>query len=478
MPWIEFDEASRPFVTRLYETLNRPTTAKVQRRHSVLATGEGHAVVYSPHVRIGLPDFEEHFRGIQTIAVSAVKAERALFLAWDIDRMFIQRLGIIRRVLSKRHFAEAAFAIQGDEDRGKIVLTLSSSIPQPQGVALSTAILSDAASNLRFGVINGDVTTFPNEGSSAGNTVRLFGKNRKRLDDALCLCEAPLDLTGSLSDLWYLQPAKVLSAKAPAVSKSTIHSRDTMVLSKEPYTGNGDTIAADMLRVAWRCESRTKFDEVCDSMLRQVGLTSGTRSQLEREDFRHRTWAKRAVGKTIVRESLVGAWRPLESPPKGLLEGGSPWRVYKAATDYLIRIGRNPHCFSITYGHWADLADFASKTGCGSAVVKAESAQLLVRIDRGQSIRGGLPTLVCFVGANETLQQAFDSGQVSDEFQERLLTRLKSGLAPNGNVVVGGRIIYPDSSSTTIELSKETSIHGEFREGVNALAERQHQLAA
>ena len=267
---------------------------------------------------------------------------------------------------------EAAFGIQGSDDRGKVVLTLASPIPQRDGVALANAIYAEAVSDLLFGKANGDVTVFPNNGSSAGNTVRLFGKNLKRPDWNLSLSESPLDLTGSLSDLWYLQPAEIEAQITTVVSKSTIHSRDMMVLLTEPYIGNGDTIASDMLKAAWRCESLTEFENCCERMLTQKTLSAGARDQLERSDFRTRTWAKRSHSKHVRRESRLGLWRPLTSPPDQLSERSPEWRVYKAATDYCLQIARNPHCLSITYGQWADLAKYGSKTACGKAVTKAE----------------------------------------------------------------------------------------------------------
>ena len=52
-----------------------------------------------------------------------------------------------------------------------------------------------------------------------------------------------------------------------------------------------------------------------------------------------------------------------------------------------------------------------------------------MRVDRGHNVIGGLATLVAFVGTGETLQQAFEAAQMSDDFQERLKVRLKKGPA-------------------------------------------------
>jgi hypothetical protein len=116
--------------------------------------------------------------------------------------------------------------------------------------------------------------------------------------------------------------------------------------------------------------------------------------------------------------------------------------VYEAGTGQVIRTRKNPHAFCIAYSQWADLAGYSDPSTCRYAVDEAEQAGLLFRLDRGLPIKGaGLPTLVTFVGLNETLQSAYDLGVETTEFQQRLRDRREKGLVAPSVRVVNGRIV-------------------------------------
>jgi hypothetical protein len=421
------------FVGRLWALLHRPTLAKTQYRPKRGTAAYGRAE------RIGLADFRKHMTGVKTLAVSCLRLRKALFIAFDIDARFNERLCVIKGVLKQRGIASAAFAIEGtDAGRGKIVLTFKEPIPQAQAVTLANDILREAQADLFFGASNGDVTVFPNHGMPAGNTVRLFGINLRRGSGELT--EAPQSLDGELSDLWYVTPADIGAEAAPEYH--LIPGYDGTL--QKPYAGNGATVAGDMMSAAWRSPSREVFEAWCDRAAQSTGLSSGAREQLGRADVRLRTWRKVEAQRDAPRDGIdrLGSWQPLAHPPAGLKATSPAWKVYVAAANLAVSLKRNPHCFAITYGQWADLCGYTSKSACGKAVIEAEKRGLLIRIDRGDATLGGFPTMIALVGRGETAEQAFQSGYASDEYRRRRDARAAVKKSPRGNWVEDGIIKY------------------------------------
>ncbi len=167
-------DLDRPLADRLWELLNHPHIAKQQVQSKA---GEW---CYLRSRTITKREFTQHIADEFTLAVSAVYRKQALFLAWDIDENFQERLEAFSAVLYDHGMGSAAFATSGSEwDRGKIILTLARPIPQSQGVAFARTILEEAAKAPEFGDPK-QVTVFPNAGSAAGNTCRILGRNRKR----------------------------------------------------------------------------------------------------------------------------------------------------------------------------------------------------------------------------------------------------------------------------------------------------------
>jgi len=420
------------FVGRLWALLHRPTLAKTQYRPKRWTAAYGRAE------RIGFADFRKHMTGVKTLAVSCLRLRKALFIAFDIDARFNERLCVIKGVLEQRGIASAAFAIEGtDAGRGKIVLAFKEPIPQAQAVTLANDILREAQADLFFGASNGDVTVFPNRGKPAGNTVRLFGINPRRGSGELT--EAAPSLDGELSDLWYVTPADIGAEAAPEYH--LIPGYDGTL--QEPYAGNGATVAGDMMRAAWKASSREAFEAWCDGAA-QSALSSGAREQLVRADVRHRTWRKVEAQRDALRDGIdhLGSWQPLAHPPEGLKATSPAWKVYVAAANLAVSLKRNPHCFAITYGQWADLSGYTSKSACGKAVIEAEKRGLLIRIDRGDATLGGFPTMIALVGRGETVEQAFQSGYASDEYRKRCEARTVAGKLLRGNRVEHGEIKY------------------------------------
>lgn len=98
-------------------------------------------------------------------------------------------------------------------------------------------------------------------------------------------------------------------------------------------------------------------------------------------------------------------------------------RIYEAASTYAVNNNLNPHALSIDYGRLAQLAGFADKSNARRAVLQAEEAMILYRLDPGMPSQPGckgMPTLFCLRGEGETLEQAIEDGKFSKNYQARL----------------------------------------------------------
>jgi len=143
----------------------------------------------------------DHFLGRLTLAPSCLdKHGRSLFLVFDVDRRFYDRLSVFAAVLRRRGLERAAFATEGSSfGRGKVVVTLRQPIPQAQAQALAASIIEEARADLLFGAEGADeVTVFPKGGSAAGNTVRLFGTNLARREGEATARPRSISMAGSL----------------------------------------------------------------------------------------------------------------------------------------------------------------------------------------------------------------------------------------------------------------------------------------
>jgi len=134
----EAEKTARLFRRNIYNLLGRPLKAKTQYQHP--ATGQWK---YKPLKRIEPSEFYAHLKGRTTIALcpiaefATVVGRFALFVCWDIDERFRDRLDIMRQVLTGRGYAGGAFAVTGsDEGRGKVVLCRNLSSHLVPGVGL------------------------------------------------------------------------------------------------------------------------------------------------------------------------------------------------------------------------------------------------------------------------------------------------------------------------------------------------------
>lgn len=481
----------RPLSAALWELLQRPLKAKEQVQR------DG-AWGYTRARTITRSDFTRHLNNEVTYAVGSVYEKKALFLAWDIDALFQERLAVFAEVFMARGWYSAAFAVSGStEQRGKLILTLAEAIPQTAGVSLVRAILDGCKRDPRFGpVAAGDVTMFPNSGSAAGNTVRILGRNRSRRDigteRVLALGgAAPSDAVAFLRGVFPLPLGAVLPG-GTASPLSTGH-RDSgenshnacrldsgetenhpsaphgVIVGKtaprpfheevqrliaEPYSGNGETVAADALRLAryahdlQRDAGEELFGRLCDKMIaNSPNMTKGAREQLLRRDFRDRTWRKIIDSpRTGTRTSCIGMWQPLtpDSPDAWLngykKPGVAAWKVYDAAVRCALKAGVNykanldPHAFPLAYSQLAREAGYGEKANARDALDASESSALMFRLDRGEPRLGGMCSLIMLRGSGETYQEAFDRAIMTTAYQERQRIGSPTKIIANGRI--------------------------------------------
>jgi len=430
--------------------------------------------------------FRSHFKGKTTLAPSCLdKSGRALFVVFDVDRRFYERLSIFATVLRRRGLERAAFATEGSDDgsdrnlcRGKIVLTLAEPMPQVQAQGLASSIIEEARADILFGLEESphEISVFPRGGSPQGNVVRLFGTNKSR---TAAVGEASLDLDGWVSDLPYLEPASFTTispgrdsgeeqtgttkrtGKSQGSSFTTIppgresgeehpdkRTARIATLLVQPYTGTGATIAGDMLALAHDVRRSgvenpaAALEAILDKLvLRSPNMTRGARENVLRKKAQEKALDLAFSVTTIPTADELGAWRPLPAEQLALVGCGAR-KAYTSATNLLVSLRRDPHVFSIGYRQWALLAGYSEPSVCRHAVDDAEKHGLLFRIDRGTQGLGGLSTMVAFVGDGETLQSAYDDALTTDTFQARLAQRKERDLPPPVHFVENGVPIY------------------------------------
>lgn len=331
----------------------------------------------------------------------------------------------------------------------QVLLLLASPIPQEQAVGIAREVLADAAKHPMFGSYDSDdVTVFPKR--DTGGEVRLFGRNRKRRGQGLC--EAILDWDGDL--LWSLdsiRPAAIEPNGIIMVSAKPFHRqpRDVQALLSRPWTYRGKDGFAKLVRLAGAAVKTN--DAQAEAVLanwvtgieaNSPGLSDRTRGTLL--GFRSQARAIEYVrGNKVTRAERLGAWHPQSLPnstplpcrpsgtivPRMCMVPKRALDAYGAMASYVIENNIDPHCLGITYGRIADLTGLPTKTVAQRAINEAESAGLLVRLDRGQSIKGGLCSLFSLVGSGETVHTATSIGIETDAFQQRIRDRAARDLS-------------------------------------------------
>lgn len=423
---------------RIYELLQKP---KLGKRLS----GRSGDARYGNQVRIFRADFLAHCADHECIALGCVNARgEALFLVWDIDVRFRQRLPGIREALGTRGWDGAALIIDGSgPGRGKVVLTLATPIPQQQAIRIAGDVLTDAAKHATFGEYSGsDISTFPQHGQ--GGHARLFGRNRKRRGQGLC--EAVLDWNGD--PLWCVDVIEPVVIEADStVSMVSVHRgfhREPAVakrLLEKPYLGRGSGVFADVLRLAGATvrlddgSAEVVLDGWCGSIIAQSPeMSAAARAQWSRPDVRSRA-LRYARSSAELTPSRLGSWKPL---PCGTIDNHGismvPERQQRAWASYVSLVGfvvdnrLDPHAVGLTYARIADLAGFNAKSTAQRAIIDAHALGLLAVLDRGQPVKGGLCSIFTFVGAGETIDTAIARGIESDAFQKRVQDRAARGV--------------------------------------------------
>lgn len=409
------------FGTRVYALLNRPHWAKKQDEHG--------AYGYANQITVGA--FHAHLRGECTIGLSAVDGGKANFLCVDIDDRFEQRLPIFAEVLRKRHLQDAAFGISGSSDgRGKLLVTLAKRIPQRQATQLVDDIVTEASCESAFGDLN-DISRFPTQGD--GSFPRLFGRNRRRVTHS-GLCEAPLDLGGMLSDLYYVRPAVIEADDATAFIGRSRLSDWARSFIEQPFLGGTLELYRAQVRLAFEVVS--VYGSEANSFLEQAFRRIESRSSKLAASSR-RNLTRPDVVAQLIRYAVT-------TPKYSTIDSGYIWylkdkndvptgalRVCAALAEYVWQAGLDPHCFGMSYGRIADLSGYASKRMAGVNVLAAERAGLLVRLDRGSDNKGDrMCTLYSLVLKDETPALARDRGMASAMYQLRIAQRALRGYDP------------------------------------------------
>lgn len=418
------------FDVRVYRLLNRPGKGKYQDDRS------GYRYGYP----ISRKDFEAHLRGDCTIAMSAVDNGFANFLAFDIDQHFEVRLPVVRNVLRRRGLERASFAVNGSSvGRGKVVVTLAKRVPQSVARRLAFRIVAEMQNEKVFGtVLKGSVSVYPTGGD--GSFVRLFGRNRQRARHK-GLTEAPLDLDGNLSDLCYIEPA-VIDYDREGVNRPGLSAWAKQFVCS-PYTGNTAELWRAQVRLA--AEVVTLYGADAERRLSNWFQTLADISPQLRVSTRRQLLRPDAVARSVAwvrahheARRSTSAWQPRKDPTivSGLVIVGEKQkrtprpavRAYNALANWVLTVGLDAHCFGITYERAANLMGYADKADARAAILKAQDANLLFRLDQGTVGYGGMATLYTLRGEGETLQDAYDAGVRSEQFQRRLAERKTLGL--------------------------------------------------
>ncbi len=419
------------FGQRAWRLLNKPEKAKRQKPKG------GYGAAFSLG-RKG-QGFEAHLRDEDCLALAVVSEGRANFLAIDIDRSFHKRLIILRSVLERRDLAKAAFAVGGSSiGHGKVVITLANRLPQAQAQQLIQEIIAEGKEHPDFGDVGKDISVYPTGGD--GSYVRLLGRNRMRVGPGI-LREEPMDLDGDLSDLVAVEPASVepqvtrsvgqLLTKRPesrAGRTLTLPGHVQRTLS-EPFTGRTDNLFKVCRQLAW--EARRLHGAAAGAVLLDwFGRIHLNSPELSPSSLR--LLSRPDVVETVLRyadQHKPRAVRPSWSPVYHHRSSGYSMvvlRVYDSLSAFVGAEGLDPHAFAIDYGRIAGLAKFCDKKNARAAVVKAEEAGLLVRLDPGTPVRGGLCTLFCLRGEGQTIDEAAALGRATDRFSRRVEERARA----------------------------------------------------
>lgn len=450
--------------------------------------------IYSRARTISASQFYAHLRGQSTLTLSPLSKINGqtcvLFICFDIDEMFMQRLGIVREVLDELGTLPAAWAATGSDDgRGKVILSLASPMPQKDAVILASCILDKARRRLLWGTETKKVDVFPKRGQ--GGVVRILGRNQVRAREGHV--DVPLDMYGESSDLRTVSPyvhgitledrpcptsgslplsKRIDSGKEKSPTNDLDSGKLALPVFAErarttPYTGDGTSIYKDMRRLACAAirrsgnetEGRSVFESWCDELRAQIPSDkSQTLRQVDDTSGRARAWRsassfmKTGIGIGDELNYNLGNWHLLtprdyvrlenfEEPTRGA------WRAYNAAAERIIAVARNPHCFRLAYSEWQRLGDYDDKSNCRKDSDAAERAGLLFRLDRGEARVNGLVTLLTLVGRGQTLQQAYDLGIQSAEFQQRRRVREERRLPPFLGCVKDNRLFFPSEAA-------------------------------
>ena len=468
---------------RIYELLGKPKKASRQ----FYAPNKGW--IYTRCRGIAASQFYAHLRGDQTLATSPLVSiagyPYGLFICWDIDELFHQRLPVMRDVLANMGALSGGWAATGsDAQRGKVILSLASPMLQDESVTLASSVLREARSNLLWGPDSKKVDTFPKGGQ--GGVVRVLGRNQSRTEEGHL--DHALDMYGQPSDLAAVVPyahkgtspeshfscalshlplsMRVDSGREegpPGRTTGTTLGTRAEALRTTAYLGNGTTVFRDMgylAKAAMRHhgntdEGRAPFESGCRELRGEIPSDkSHTLRQIDDASARNRAWQgaceymKAGVGVGDAARFPFGEWAPLNPDTFVPFEGFSKpsrgaWRVYLPACERVLTLSRNPHCFQLSYSEWQRLSDHDDKTNCRRDVDAAEQAGLLFRLDRGQSKVGALVTLVAFVGQRQTPQQAYDLGIATPEYKQRLKDREERNLPPFLGCVKENRLWFP-----------------------------------
>ena len=418
------DERIIPFGQRLFGLLNRPQYAKFQDTHGA----------YGFAREIGLRHFNSHLRGDDTIALSTVSVGKAKFLAVDVDRDFNLRLPIFRAVLARRELDYSAFAVTGsDPGRGKIIVALRQQIPQRQAVRLVQDILADAVADADFGTYKAkDASVYPTGGD--GSHVRILGRNLRRARHS-GLHEIPLNLLGELSDLCYVQPAAIEPEQfdVPNGGLRTRISSWAESFIGQPYVGTTLELHRSQVRLAH--EAVELYGEAASTQLQEwfaqieaasPNVSASCRRQLTRPDVVQRIVTFVRSVRTDIRTLSIPGYRWC---PKSEIQAPRPAiRAYTALTEYVLDRQLDPHCFAMAYSTVAALTGYCDKGRARQAILKAEDAGLIVRLDNGVADqRYQLCALYALVGEGDDPTIARAKGTSHPKYADRIAERTRLG---------------------------------------------------
>jgi hypothetical protein len=453
-----------------------------------------------------------HLTGVSTFAFCPLfyhdDRKYARFLCWDIDTNGPERRRILVEILRKYPELQDQWpdrviwcATGSDPGRCKVIFPLRKPLLQVDAVQIVNAVWTEAQGNLLWGAEDEHTTsTFPQ--NETGGIVRILGRNIGRtqaghLDQALDMYGKPTDLAGVVKALDYLPDDRLLwpvskpicppksrslsttktlsttnyarisgkkessSGKTPVqergyILRTTPHTdtakntqKHLSYLAKAVILSHGKAEAGRQEYVAAVRDFRTQVPADKKSVLRQIDT---------RADF---TWDENCVWMKDVAISkprlvVVSDWRPLEKSafkaPKGRLVEDTQWSWYDLLTGLVHENGWNPHAFYVGYRTLGERVGRTDYENIKRGVDTAEKRHLFFRLERATGVRD-LATMYTLVGQRETLQEAFDKGLASPEYQERLAQLKARGREPSPQKVVNGYLWYPPKSVETNETA-------------------------